>query len=351
MLKLKQPVILNSAGQPIVLTEAEQYHADWTQRQLNDRHQNSLGYEINITTLTAIAKRISEMKLYKVPFADYVPVVVGEGTWDSNITTYRSYMIGDAFETGVINLAGQDDRLAVTDAAVDAVNVPIFNWAKTNEYSIFALQQAARSGNWSLIEQKEKSRLTNWQLGLQRIAFLGMRNATTAGCLGLLNQPGITTNTALITKAISSMTATELKTFCRQIISVYRTNVSFTAMPNRFVVPETDYNGMATQSSPDFPIKSVKQVLEETFIIITEDPSFRILPSAYADVGQSGFSYQIYALYNYDVESFNMNIPLAYTNTLANSINNFQFSNVGYGQFTGVQSLRPLEMMYFVYTP
>ena len=43
--RLQQPTILNSKGQPIVLNAAEKYHAEWTQRQLNDRFQNALGYE------------------------------------------------------------------------------------------------------------------------------------------------------------------------------------------------------------------------------------------------------------------------------------------------------------------
>jgi hypothetical protein len=44
-----------------------------------------------------------------------------------------------------------------------------------------------------------------------------------------------------------------------------------------------------------------------------------------------------------------MDIPVDYTNTLANSLDNFNFQNVGYGQFTGVQTYRPLELLYFSY--
>ena len=44
-----------------------------------------------------------------------------------------------------------------------------------------------------------------------------------------------------------------------------------------------------------------------------------------------------------------MDIPLDYTNTLANSIDNFAFQNAGYGQLTGCLSYRPLEMLYFQY--
>ena len=46
-------------------------------------------------------------------------------------------------------------------------------------------------------------------------------------------------------------------------------------------------------------------------------------------------------------ESLNMAIPVPYTSTVANSINNFSFQNVAYSQFTGVNVLRPLELLYF----
>ncbi len=87
------------------------------------------------------------------------------------------------------------------------------------------------------------------------------------------------------------------------------------------------------------------------FQVICRNKGFKILPLAYGDVAYSGFSYQQYVLLNYDEESLRMDIPLDYQNTLANSLDNFSFQNAGYGQFTGVLAYRPLEMMYFQYTP
>jgi hypothetical protein len=55
----------------------------------------------------------------------------------------------------------------------------------------------------------------------------------------------------------------------------------------------------------------------------------------------------MYVLLNYDEEALRMDIPLDYTNTLANSLDNFSFQNAGYGQFTGVLAYRPLELLYF----
>ena len=346
--RLKQPTILNSKGLPIKLTQKEQYHANYMQKIVNERFGNALGYEVNITTLTTIVKKISEQKFFEVAPADYLPIKVGEGTWSSNLTTYRSFQIADEFETGIINTGGNNGRLASANSGVDALNIKVNNWAKSVGWSIFDLELAAKSGNWDLVSSLEETRKTNWDLGVQRVAFLGARgqNGSGGSCLGMLNQAGITFNTTLITQALNSMTYTQLATFQQGIIAAYRVNCNYTAFPTHFVIPESDYNGLVAQSSPQFPMKSILQLLEEGFQVITRNPKFKILPLAYCDKANSGLATQMYALYKYDEKSIRMDIPLDYTNTLANSLDNFSFQNAGYGQFTGVLAYRPLELLY-----
>lgn len=354
------PKILNAKGEPVLLNQEELHHCKFIANQMHSQFgtkffKNALGYEVQITTLTTIAKKISEQKFFEIAPAEYLPVVVGQGSWSSNLTTYRSFQMADLFESGIIDLADNNDRLSSPDAAVDTVNLKIYNWAKQNVWSVFQLEEASKSGNWDIVSAKEKSRKKNWDLGVQRIAFLGANgeNGSGGACLGLLNQPGITFNTSLITKSIKSMSTTELQTFQENAIEVYRANCNRTAFPSHFIIPESDYNGLASQSSADFPIKSKLQLLEEAFKVITRNDGFKILPLAYADVANSGglLTKQTYVFLNYDEESLNMQIPLPYTNTVANSLNNFQFLNVGYGQFSGVQILRPLEVVYAGYTP
>lgn len=341
-----QPRILNSKGELITLNAREQKLANSLERKVN-----ALGYEIPITTLTTIMKKITEQKFFEIAPADYLPVRVGEGAWSSNLVTYRSFQMSDGFETGVINTGANNSRLAAADAGVDSVTVQVLNWAKSIGWSIFDLELAAKSGNWDLVSSKEKARKKDWDLGIQKVAFLGLpgNNASGGSCLGLLNQSGITNNTSFITKKISDMNVTELKTFCAGIIEKYRNNCVRTAWPTHFIIPESDYNGLASQASADFPVKSVLQLLEEMFQVITRKKDFKILPLAYGDSAYSGLGVQRYVLLNYDEEAIRMDIPVDYTNTLANSIDNFSFQNVGFGQFTGVQAYRPLEMMYFSY--
>lgn len=351
MIKMRQPTILNSKGQPLLLNSKERHHAEWMQRQVNERFGNSLGYEVNITTLTTIVKKITEQKFFEIFPSDYLPVKVGEGAWSSNLTTYRSFEIADEFETGIINTGGQNARQASADAGVDALNIKVNNWSKSIGWSIFDLELAAKSGNWDLVTAKEKTRKKNWDLGIQRIAFLGANGMNSSGgtCLGLLNQVGITTNTTLITAPISGLSTANLKVFTQQLIELYRANCVRTAWPTHFIIPESDYNGLASQASPDFPIKSTLQLLEEAFALITRNKDFKILPLAYGDPAYNSLGVHKYVLLNYNEEAIRMDIPVQYTNTLANSLDNFNFQNSGYGQFTGVLAYRPLEMMYFQY--
>lgn len=334
--------ILNSKGEEIVLNAQEKRVASICQRQVN-----SLGYEVNITTLTTVMKKITEQKFFEIAPADYLPVRVGEGAWSSNLITYRSFQMGDEFETGMINTGANNSRLATADAGVDSLSIPVINWAKSIGWTLFDLELASKSGNWDLVTAKEKSRKRNWDLGIQRIAFLGARD--NANVKGLLTQSGITYNTSVITKPISEMTPAELKVFCASILDAYRTNCQRTAWPTHFIIPESDFLGLASPASADFPIRSTLSLLEETFQVMTKNKGFKILPLAYADNAYSSAGYQQYVLLNYDEESLRMDLPVDYTSTLANSLDNFSFQNVGYGQFTGVLAYRPAELLYFKY--
>ena len=73
--------------------------------------------------------------------------MVGQGAWSSNLVTYRSFEQADIFESGYIDTGDNNDRLAVADAGVDSITVLVKNWAKTINWSIFALELAAKSGN------------------------------------------------------------------------------------------------------------------------------------------------------------------------------------------------------------
>lgn len=356
---MKSKILWNS-GEEVLLSPMENHQAMFLNRQIKERFgspagfgvnqlANALGFEIDVTTLTTIVKKVTEQKFFEIAPADYLPVRVGEGAWSSNLVTYRAYQLGDDFTTGLINTGANNDRLAGADAGVDSVTVKVYNWAKSIGWALPDLELAARSGNWDLVTAKEKARKRNWDLGIQKIAFLGIKGDS--NCLGFYTQAGITNDTTTIPQPISSLSDIDFKAFCAAVINAYRSNCNRTAWPTHFTIPESDYLGLSAQASASFPIKSMLQVLEETFATATKKKDFKILPNAYGDAayntigGASGTTR--YVLHNYDEESVRMDLPVDYTNTLANSLDNFNFQNAAYGQFTGVMSYRPAEMLYF----
>lgn len=334
--------ILNSKGDPIFLNALESRRAEFSQK-----HLNALGHEINVTTLTTIVKKVVEQKFFMVRPSDYVDVVVGQGAWGTNLTTFREYDASDDFDAGIVG-GGKNVRLSEVDAGIDSINVPIMNWVKKSEWTLFDLEHASKTGVWDIVTAKAKARKRNWDLGIQKIAFLGGGSSKVKG---LLTQTGVTIDTTTIPKPLSTMTGAELKLFCSKILAAFRANSARTVFPNRFVMPESDFLGIAAPSSADFPLKSVKQVLEETFSTMTGFSDFKILPLAYADLVANFGGKQRYALYHKEEDSIRMDIPVDFTMTVANSINGFTWENAAYGQFTGVQAYRPLEIMYFDVTP
>lgn len=351
-----RPQILNSKGEPVLLNAREQFLARKTEKVVN-----SYGYEADITTLTTIVKEITTQKFFETPPAEFVPIRVGNGAWSQQLTTYVSFDVAGSFKKGLLNTGAGNPRLEAVESAIQPVNVMIKNWAKAQDWNIMDLQMASKSGNWDVVSAKEETRKRNWDLGIQEVAFLGLQDDDSV--LGLLNQEGITQNgldaTGIIPGPISTLSGIDLKAFCATIVEAYRQNCQRTAWPTHFIIPEMDYNGLVGQASPQFPIKSTLEVLEDALKVATKNPNFKVLPLPYcmyqynADLegaGPDGANMFQYILLNYDPRSIRMDIPVDYTATLANTFNGFSFQNVGYGQFTGVQAYRPRELMY-LYCP
>lgn len=343
--------ILNSKGEKVVLNAQEAARAAVLQAQFDRDFKNALGFELPITTLTAISKSIIEQKFFEIAPADYFPVRVGDNAWSTEILTYRDFQLAGDFETGILNTGSSNSRLAEADAGLDSVQNPVYNWGKLVTWSLMDLKFAARFGNWDVVTSKERARKRNWDLGIQKIGFLGSSTQPTA-CMGFLTQSGVNSNTSLITGYIKAMNAANFSSLVQGLIDAYRVNNAHTAYPDRFTIPEADFNGLATPIAGTvgtYPVPMINYLLE-AFRLITRNPGFQILPCSYADSANNatvpGLNKNRYVLSRYDEDSYRMDIPVDYSNTLQNTINGFQFENVGYGQFTGGLAYRPLEMLY-----
>jgi hypothetical protein len=352
--EIHAPEFLGSVGNRSLFVGGDRNNGiDQRLNAVGDSADIATGYQIVTDTLTFIKKQVSEQKFYKVAPADYFPVVVGDGAFSANLLTNRTYMVSEDFEAGNIRTGTGDTRLSMSDVAIDGVNAYVQNWAKGISYSLFDVEQALRANNWDPIQGKHESRKKNWDLGIQLIAFLGSATDTRIG--GLLTLSGITTNLTRITKLISTMTAAELQVFVAGMISDYFAATGSTAMPNRFVIPYADYLGMQVLTPGTvgtYPVPLISY-LEEAFkkAVAPMESEFKIIPLAYCDAATNntlrGINKNIYMLYRNDPQSVRMDIPVDFTTTQANSLNNFEFQDVGYGQYTGCVAYRNLEALKF----
>lgn len=318
------------------------------------------GYQIATDTLTFIARQLSEQKFYEVAPGDFMPISVGEGSYASSLLFNRSYSSAEDFEAGNVDQAQGDARLSTAESAVDGITQKTMFWAKNVQYSIIEVEQALRTNIWDPVQGRMMSRKKNWDLGLQITAFLGLASNPT-DFPGLLTNANVNTNTAIITKYISSMTAAEFATFLAAFIQAYITNVGSTAMPDTFLMPQTDYiacsqlmvQNLLAGGAGTYVGMNIIDYLQMAFSRATRNPNFMIIPLYYADKivnnALRALNKNYYALYRRDKLSLRMNIPIDMTVLQANTINNYQFHSVAYGQYTGVVMLRNLEMLLFTF--
>ena len=304
---------------------------------------NSLGVQQVTSTLYTIAPRIAEQKFYTIPFAEYLPVVSGVGAFMDKIGSWRTFSKSGGFEAGVQQNAANGARLEQVDAAFDLVEQKVLTWAKMISYSVIELQQSMQAGMLpSLIEARGRALKKEHDIGLQKTAFLGIYGQT-----GLLNNSEVYNDTATISKSLASMTATEMNTMVGAMYEKFRLNCNRTADPAIMILPEIVHNSLAMFTSPDFPLRSKLDVLKQAWVDLTGNANFQIKKCAYADAAQFGSSTYRYVLHSNDPDSLVMNVPLAFTQTAANSTNGFTWESAAYCQFTGVMMPRPQEVYYF----
>lgn len=343
---MKPYVFKDQNGNEVKLNEREIAYCNSLSSKFNEaiyaNDVSGIGAQIDINTLTVLLKTISTQKFYTVDIEKYLPIDT-DGGWADQVLQIREYLPSQPM-TGFIDQAAHGAKLAVAEAAVDGLYIPALTWAKKIEFSIAEVNQAALLGNFSLITAKERSRKKSYDLDMQQLAFLGYKDTKVKG---LLNQADVVTvNSDFITKKISEMNFTEINAFVAQIIELYRANCERTAYPTTFVIPEADYNGLASQVSPEFPVKNKLQLLQEAFDIVAMR-HVEILPSAYADARYNTLGTSRYALYNKDFDTIRLQKAIDYTPTMMNNIDGWNFVNTAFARTFGVIINRPKEVLYF----
>lgn len=314
-----------------------------------DIDTSGIGYQYLIDTLSQIRTETVEQKFYRIAPADFFPVDVGYGAWGDEIVQNLTFQTGGDFFDGDIDTQSGTGRMAQVDAGMSPIRMPIITWAKQVLWTIADIAKAAAASNWDLVAAKMESLKTDWDLGIQEIAFLGHPSNTLV--TGLLNDSEVNINTTLIPVAISAMTETQLNALIAGLLAAYFTNSNDTEdKPDIFVIPANDYLGLTKPYSSTFPNISIIEYLNNSFQKATDNPSFQIKGLAYAQANRNidrGIDKNRYVLYKSDPKTMKMTIPVDFTMLESATANNFNWTQPAHGQYSGLLINRKREVLYF----
>jgi hypothetical protein len=310
-----------------------------------DIASTGLGYDYAIRTTTFLRTKSIQQKFYEVAPADFMTVEVGTGAWMEAITTNLEYNSAGDFESGIVNIAAAKADMPQVEVGIAPKNYKIATWNKGYVYSIPEMEKALASNNWDVVKAKTDALKKNWDLGIQRIAFVGSVNGNT-GVEGLLNLSETTSDTSTLVAKISTLAADDFATFVETVLGLFWANANGTALPDTFIIPMDDFLGMSGPVSAAFPMNSKIEFLQKAFAGATGNPGFKISGLAYAMKAYNPDGVNRYMLYKNDPEVIKLDIPVDFNLTSPNTSDNYQWKGVAYGQFTGVQCFRPRLTYY-----
>ena len=314
-----------------------------------------LGFQYTIQTTTLIRARVIEQKFYRVAPADFMTVNSGQGAWLDEIKTNLQYDAAGDFDAGIMGMGSNNAEVPQVEVGTAPATAKIATWMYGYQYNLIEVQKALAANNWDVVEGKHSAVKRKWDLGIQKVAFLGLLRDLT-GFPGLLTNSQVNIDTATIPQNISAMDPDEFSTFVSAIIAAFAENCDYTVMPNTFVIPTSDAVGLAGPVSPTFPVGPSKmEYLVKAFKEVTGDPSFKVLSLAYSNKAKNdGYTASggkdRYVLYNNNNETLSMDLPVDFNFFAPGTADNFTFRGVSAGQFTGCIVYRPKEMLYFDHT-
>lgn len=325
------------------LSAAFQGHMGLLKNAAGDINDNTLGLQSTIDTITFLRKQVVEQSFYEVALTEYGIIEQGDGAYMQNILVTREVDLSDDFESGNLNQGSNAERMSQADSQLSPVNVPIRNWGKAIDWTLFEVQQALQRNNWDIIGARMRSRKRNWDLGIQRTFFLGSLIDTNFP--GLLNNsiiPNLANLPGGFTALINTLNAAQFQTFVQDVVQDYQASCNYTKYPDYFIIPSDDFNGLGTATSSTYPIGTMLEYLTKTFRGLCGE-HFQIKPSAYgvpANNTQWGLNKHLYLLGKMDSDSGHMNIPVDMVVTAPGTNDNFNYRSVGYGQYTGYNVFR-----------
>lgn len=306
----------------------------------------SYGIEKTISTLTQLVADVQRQKFYTVDGAltDYVPMEMGTGAYGQGLFQYTVAQVGDQFETGIVQPGNGINKDANVDIAVDGITIRNNFWRMKYQATKELVEMAQRNAvSFSYIEEQERARLKTYQLGIQKVTFLGTNDGLNEG---LLNLSGVTINTSLIPANFANMTTAQLNNFAATACATFFANSNSTAFPNTLLVPTADLGGLATYISSTYPVgETRKEFLERAFKAAGAPADFKILHTVYGNNAGTGGTAR-YVLYNRDSDVLKMYLPKPYTPYPLYPTGALDMISDAEAQFTGVWAKRPKEILY-----
>ena len=308
---------------------------------------NSIGLEQNLTTLTQLLAGVQRQKFYTLngqSLTDFIPIEMGTGAYAKQMTQFAVAQVGDSFETGIVQAGNGINKDANVDIAIDTISIRNNFWRMkyqaTNE--IVRMAQVNQE-TFSYIEELERARLKTFQLGLQKIAFMGTTDGLNEG---LLNLSGVTVNSTIMPANFANMTTAQLTNFATTAMSTYFALTNSTVFPNTMVIPTSDLAGLATYISSTYPVgETRKEFLERAFKAAGAPADFKILHTVYNQTAGTNGGAR-YVLYNRDADTLTMYLPKPYTPYPLYPVGSLDMISDAEAQFTGVWAKRPQEILY-----
>ena len=305
------------------------------------------GVKQTVDTLTDIVAGVVEAKYYELAGqkpSDFINIDVGRGAYAGQIFQFASAYVGATFDECIINPASTGvHNNATADIVVDGMSIKNNFYRQKYSISQEELKMAAiNKVAFDVVEQKEKARAKNWQLGIQNVLFNGLKDGSAKG---LLNQTDVTVNTSLLPVKIEQMTVAQLKELAGKVISTYFNNANGTYMPNRWLMPTNTFMALGVPYGDTFGMPTIREVLENALKAAGAPADFRIVHALYANDAATGGRGR-HALYNTDVDNIVMYIPKQYTPHPLYAQGSLDMISDAEGQFTGVQLKKPSTFMY-----
>jgi len=310
----------------------------------------SAGYQVLIDTLSYIRSEVIEQTFYTVPIAEFMPVDVGEAAWGSEIVQNISILTGGDFFAGDIGANAGQGKSAGVGSFLTPNRIPTQLWQKHTNWTTVEIKQAAALNKWDVISSRLSSLKENWDLGIQEMAFLGHPYISTM--TGLINNSNVTINTSIITTPISDMSVAELKVLLAGLLDAYWSNSNNTVLPDTFLIPSSDYLGLGDfvgDTGVTNPLILKIEVIENMLKKMTRNEKFKVNMVAYCDSARNacrGITKNRYVLYRNDPKTLKMSIPIDINILEANTADGFNWSQGGYGQYSGVLVSRVPEILY-----